>query len=84
MLCSGAEERAFGDNYPKREKRNEIQWATAEKVNIRISIYLCEKEFSKGIRGEEFQDDRNKIKPKEECSLPILRLFLQQETLKGM
>lgn len=49
MLCFGAEERAFGDNYPKREKRIEIQWATAEEVNIRISIYLCEKEFSKGI-----------------------------------
>lgn len=49
MLCFGAEERAFGDNYQKREKRNEIQWATAEKVTIRISVYLCEKEFSKGI-----------------------------------
>lgn len=45
LLCFGARERAF----PNREKRNEIQWATAEKVNIRSSVYLCEKEFSKGI-----------------------------------
>lgn len=48
----------FGDNYLKREKRIEKQWKHGEEVNIKIMF--CEK--------EEFQDDRNKIKPKEECS----------------
>lgn len=47
MLCFGARERAFGDNHLNREKRNEIQWATAEKVNIRSSVYLCEKNLAK-------------------------------------
>lgn len=50
--------RVFGDNYLKREKRIEKQWKHGEEVNIKIMF--CEK--------EEFQDDRNKIKPKEECS----------------